>query len=148
VFSVDVGFSYYDLATLFHGPTGDLYVTYVTFTATHGEFKPTLQLEAYRSGRGSDFEGGYRAKLGLEYSHAFANGATFTYMPSIVKDDGTFGNRPAWVTSHEASLSWKISKSGAWTLKCPTVLAFVPLTIHSGRGTNVIYGFGVSTGSN
>jgi hypothetical protein len=144
-FSVDVGVSYYDLNSLFHGPRNDLYVWYAKVSHEYdmgilGSFKPVLEINSYKASRKSDFEGGFRAKVSVEYSQKFSIGQV-GYALSLVRDDGTFSSAPAWVMGHEWSLSRKIGKV---TLKLPMLMAYVPLSSHSGRKTSMVVGVGIN----
>ncbi len=140
--SVDMGVSYYDFPTFFHGPKNDLYVAYgkvsKIFRYNYGSLEPALELTHYKSGKGSD-GGGSRAKISVEYSRKLYS--DLTYIASIVHDNGTFDSASAWVTSHELSFGWKIGKV---TIKLPSIAAYVPLSTHSGRKISMVCGFGIS----
>ena len=101
IISIDVGVGYYDVIPLLHGPSEDLYVTYLTLSKSFdkgdfGTWKSFVTTTTYKTGRGSDYEGGFRVQGGVTYSKKVGK-ANLEATTSLVHDDGTFGYPPAWL---------------------------------------------------
>jgi hypothetical protein len=141
----DVGIAYDDLNQLFQGPKNDVLVSYIKVGKTldfgiFGKFKPMIELTSYETNKHSDFEGGFRASSSLEC--VFSRGSIdYIYTPTLLKDNGTFGAKPAWVMSHEFAAVHKI---GNLSLKLPSVSIYTPLSSHSNRKTSVVVGVGTA----
>ncbi len=145
IVSIDIGVGYYDVIPLLHGPSEDIYVTYATLAKSFdkgdkGTFKPFVTVTTYKTGRGSDYEGGVRVQSGVTYSRKVGK-ANLEATTSLVRDDGTFGYPSAWVATQTLSLSWKWGKV---SVKLPTVTAYLPLSSRSGRQMSLVYGAGIS----
>jgi hypothetical protein len=138
----DVNLAYWDLTSL-GASRNDLIVV----TASLSHEIPSLPyltagftLEAYEPTDRSFWDGGWRGTLKMSGSKAIRGSLSLNHEMYILRDDGSLGSDPSFVTGLSASLAWKI---GRFTISPVKVKASAPLgNVTDGRRSEITWGTG------